>query len=206
MYTPAHFREDDLAAQHEIIRAARLCNLVSQTGEGLIATPLPLLLDPVEGPLGTLYGHFARANPHWQHAGDGEALAIFMGADAYVSPAWYATKAETGKVVPTWNYVAVHAYGPVEVFDDAERLRDVVSRLSDRHEAPRANPWAVADAPADYIAGMLKGIVGLRMQITRLDGKRKLSQNRHDADRAGVAEGLAASADPMDRTTGALIK
>lgn len=206
MYTPAHFREDDLTAQHEIIRAARLCNLVSQTGEGLIATPLPLLLDPAEGPFGTLYGHFARANPHWKHAGESEALAIFMGPDAYVSPAWYATKAETGKVVPTWNYVAVHAYGPLETFDDADRLLDIVSRLSDRHEAPRANPWAVADAPADYIAGMLKGIVGLRMQITRLDGKRKLSQNRDDADRAGVAEGLAASADPMDRATGALIK
>lgn len=206
MYTPAHFREDGLTAQHEIIRAARLCNLVSQTGEGLIATPLPLLLDPAEGPFGTLYGHFARANPHWKHAGESEALAIFMGPDAYVSPAWYATKAETGKVVPTWNYVAVHAYGPLETFGDADRLLDIVSRLSDRHEAPRANPWAVADAPADYIAGMLKGIVGLRMQITRLDGKRKLSQNRDDADRAGVAEGLAASADPMDRATGALIK
>ncbi len=206
MYTPAHFREDELAAQHEIIRAARLCNLVSQTGDGLIATPLPMLLDPAEEPLGTLYGHFARANPHWKQLSDGEALAIFMGPDAYVSPAWYATKAETGKVVPTWNYVAVHAYGPVEIFDDAERLRDVVSRLSDLHEAPRAAPWAVADAPADYISGMLKGIVGLRLPIARLEGKRKLSQNRTDADRAGVAEGLAASGDPMDRAVGDLIK
>jgi transcriptional regulator len=206
MYTPAHFREDGLAAQHEIIRAARLCNLVSQTPEGLIATPLPLLLDPAEGPFGTLYGHFARANPHWKCAADGEALAIFMGPDAYVSPAWYATKAETGKVVPTWNYVAVHAYGPLETFDDADRLLDVVSRLSDRHEAPRANPWAVADAPADYVAGMLKGIVGLRMPITRIDGKRKLSQNRNDADRTGVAEGLAVSDDSADRAVGVLIR
>ncbi len=206
MYTPAHFREDDLAAQHAIIRAARLCSLVSQTGAGLIATPLPLLLDPAEGPFGTLYGHFARANPHWKQLSDGEALAIFMGPDAYVSPAWYATKAETGKVVPTWNYVAVHAYGTPEIFDDADRLRDVVSRLSDHHEAPRANPWAVADAPADYIAAMLKGIVGLRLPITRLEGKRKLSQNRNDADRAGVAEGLAASTDPTDRAVGGLIR
>lgn len=206
MYTPAHFREDDLAAQHEIIRAARLCNLVGQTGAGLIATPLPLLLDPAEGPLGTLYGHFARANPHWKHAGDGEALAIFMGPNAYVSPAWYATKAETGKVVPTWNYVAVHAYGTPEIFDDTDRLRDIVSRLSDLHEAPRATPWAVADAPADYIAAMLRGIVGLRLPITRLEGKRKLSQNRNDADRTGVAEGLTASGDPTDRAVGALIK
>ena len=205
MYTPADFREDDLAAQHQTIRATRLCNLVSQTAEGLIATPLPLLFDPTEGTFGTLYGHFARANPHWKHAAEGEALAIFMGPDAYVSPAWYTTKAETGKVVPTWNYVAVHAYGQVEVFDDTDRLLDIVSRLSDLHEAPRPTPWAVADAPADYIAGMLKGIVGLRLQITRLEGKRKLSQNRNAADRAGVATGLAASADPADRAVGAII-
>jgi transcriptional regulator len=155
--------------------------------------------------MGTLYGHVAKANPQWREVPVGEAMAIFMGPDAYVTPAWYATKQETGKVVPTWNYVTVHAYGPVELFDDAGRLLEAVSRLTDLHEGERASPWAVSDAPPDFVQAQLRGIVGLRMPITRLEGKRKMSQNRNAADRAGVAAGLAASGRASDREVAALI-
>jgi transcriptional regulator len=132
-------------------------------------------------------------------------MAIFAGPEAYVTPSWYATKTETHKVVPTWNYVAIHAYGPVEFFDDADRLLDVVTRLTDLHEHARADRWAVSDAPADFIKSQLKGIVGLRIPITRLDGKRKMSQNRSADDRAGVIEGLSASDSAEDRAVASLI-
>jgi transcriptional regulator len=125
-------------------------------------------------------------------------LAIFMGPEAYVTPSWYATKQQTGKVVPTWNYVAVHAYGPVEFFQESERLRDVVTRLTNKHEGPRANPWVVADAPADYIAAQLRGIVGVRIPVARFEGKRKMSQNRSESDRVGAMAGPAASETPRD--------
>ena len=205
MYVPPAFREDDLAALHATMREARLANLVTATAEGLVATPLPLFLAPEEGPYGTLYGHLARANPQWKLPPAGDAMALFMGPDAYVSPAWYAAKQEHGKVVPTWNYVAVHAYGPVEFFDDADRLLEVVTRLTDLHERPRAEPWAVTDAPEAFIRAQLRGIVGLRLPIARLEGKRKMSQNRSAADRAGVAAGLAASDRASDRAAAALI-
>ncbi|MFC3674824.1 FMN-binding negative transcriptional regulator [Ferrovibrio xuzhouensis] len=205
MYLPPHFRDDDIPGIHAAIRAARLCNLVTATADGLIATPLPMILDETEAPNGVLYGHVARANPQWKTPVTGEAMAIFMGPDAYVSPSWYATKQETGKVVPTWNYVAVHAYGPVEFFEDADRLLALVTRLTRLHEQGRDKPWAVSDAPEDFIRGQLKGIVGLRLPITRLDAKRKMSQNRNEADRAGVAAGLSASSDPRDQTVATLI-
>jgi transcriptional regulator len=205
MYIPPAFREEELPALHEIIRGARLANLVTATTEGLIATPLPLLIAPDEGPYGTLYGHVARANPQWSLAPTGEALAMFTGPDAYISPSWYASKQEHHKVVPTWNYIAVHAYGAAEFFEDKDRLLDLVSRLTRHHEAPRAEPWAVTDAPETFIQAQLKGIVGLRLPITRLEGKRKLSQNRTAADRAGVAAGLASSDRASDRDISALI-
>lgn len=205
MYVPPAFREDDVANLHAVMRAARLSSFVTATAEGLHATPLPLLLDEAEGAHGVLYGHLARANPQWKTAPIGEAMALFTGPDAYVTPSWYATKRETGKVVPTWNYLAVHAYGPVEFFEDADRLLDVVARLTNLHERPRAEPWAVTDAPEPFIRSQLRGIVGLRMPITRLDGKRKMSQNRSAGDRAGVAQGLAASERPMDRHVAGLI-
>jgi transcriptional regulator len=205
VYVPPAFRDDDLASLHAMMRAARLCNLVTATTQGLIATPLPLVLDDREGVHGVLYGHVARANPQWNSAAIGDAMAIFMGPDAYVTPSWYATKQETGKVVPTWNYVAVHAYGPIEFFEDAERLLDVVTRLTDLHERPRADPWAVTDAPEQFIRAQLRGIVALRMPITRLDGKRKMSQNRSTEDRARVRAGLAASERPADRQAATLI-
>lgn len=206
MYTPPAFREDDPAEIRRIMHEARLSLLVTATPEGPIATPLPLIYDETEGELGTIYGHVAKANSQWQLPVTGEALAIFTGPDAYVTPRWYAAKREHGKVVPTWNYLAVHAYGPVEFFHDADRLRDAVSRLTDRHEGERAEPWAVTDAPETFIASQLKGIVGFRLPVTRLEGKRKLSQNRSDADRAGVRDGLSASEREMDREIGKLIR
>ena len=205
MYTLAAFRDDDMESVWATIRAARLANFITATANGPLATPLPLFLDESEGEYGVLHGHLAKANPQWRVPASGDALAIFMGPDAYVTPAWYATKQETGKVVPTWNYVAVHASGPVEFFEDADRLLNVVSRLTTLHEGARAQPWAVSDAPPDFIQAQLRGIVGLRMPITRLEGKRKLSQNRSAADRAGVAAGLAASERISDRDVAALI-
>ncbi len=205
MYSPPAFREDDPSALHAIIREARLANLVTATAGGLLATPLPLFLVPDEGPHGTLYGHLARANPQWKQAPVGEAMAIFHGPDAYITPSWYATKREHGKVVPTWNYVAVHAYGPAEFFDDEARLLDAVTRLTTLHESPRPEPWAVTDAPENFVRAQLRGIVGLRLPIARIEGKRKMSQNRSAEDRAGVAVGLATSGRASDQAAAALI-
>ena len=201
MYTPRAFALDDLPEIQQLIQHTRLAQLVTVGENGLQASHLPLLLNPDEGPNGTLYGHLAKANPQWRELQTGgEALVIFAGADAYISPAFYPAKAEHGKVVPTWNYIAVHAYGTPAVFSDAERLLKVVTALTDRHESARAQPWRVSDAPADYIDGMLKAIVGFALPIERLVGKRKLSQNRSAADIAGVRDGLAASADVRDQT------
>jgi transcriptional regulator len=205
MYVPPAFRDDDLHSIHRAIRDARLANFVTATSEGIVATPMPMFVDDGEGDKGTLYGHVARANPQWTMAPTCEAMAIFMGPDAYVTPSWYATKHETAKVVPTWNYIAVHAYGPVEFFEDDERLLDVVTRLTNLHEQARAQPWAVSDAPAEFTKAQLRGIVGVRMPITRLEGKRKMSQNRSAADRAGVIKGLAESDRPEERIASALI-
>ena len=199
MYVPRAFAVDDIKILHQQMQASPLPVLVTHASQGLLASHVPMLLNPDEGPCGTLYGHLARANPHWQDLAQGtEALVIFAGEQAYISPTFYPGKADHGKAVPTWNYLAVHAYGMAEVFDDAERLLALVSRLSDRHEANRPAPWAVSDAPADYVDSMLKAIVGFRLPITRLEGKRKLSQNRHAADQAGVRQGLLANRNPQD--------
>ena len=205
MYTPPAFREDDPDILRAIIGEAGLATFVTSTAEGLIATPLPLFLDTAEGPFGTLYGHLAKANRQWTLEPSGEALAIFSGPDAYVTPSWYRSKREHGKVVPTWNYVAVHAYGAVEFFDDPERLLGVVTRLTEHHEKGRSEEWAVSDAPERFVAAQLRGIVGLRMPVARVEGKRKLSQNRPEADREGVASGLSESSRESDRILGALV-
>jgi transcriptional regulator len=199
MYCPAAFRQDDLPSLHAQIHASGLAIVTSSGAQGLQASHLPLLLEPGEGEFGTLYGHFARANPHWRDLAAGaEALVVFSGADAYVHPGWYPAKAEHGKVVPTWNYIAVHAWGQAEVFDEPERLLELVSRLSERHEQGRPQPWAVSDAPRDYIDSMLRAIVGFALPIRRLEGKWKLSQNRSSNDQAGVRTGLATSNNPRD--------
>jgi transcriptional regulator len=188
MYVPPAFNETRLEILHAAIRAARLPLLIGTGPDGLIASHIPMLLDPDAGEFGTLYGHLASINPHAKATG--EALAIFQGPEAYITPSWYATKRETEKVVPTWNYVAVHAAGTPEWFTDSDRLLDLVTRLTNHHEAGRAQPWSVSDAPADFISGMLKGIIGFALPIARLDGKWKMSQNRPPADRAGVIAGL----------------
>lgn len=206
MYIPAAFRQHDIAALHEQMRASRLPLLISHGSQGLLASHLPLLLDPDEGRFGTLYGHFARANPQWRDLAEGgSTLVVFQGPDAYVSPSWYASKAEHGKVVPTWNYVSVQASGCAEVFDDAQRLLRLVTRLSDLHEAGRSQPWSVSDAPAAYIDSQLKGIVGFALTIERLEGKWKLGQNRSQADQSGAFAGLAASENSRDRELAALM-
>lgn len=200
MYTPSYFKDHDLASLHGQIEATRLATLVTFDEAGLQASHIPLLLDPSQGPRGTLFGHLAKANPQWKALETGaEALLIFQGPDAYISPSFYAAKAEHGKVVPTWNYLAVHAYGSADVFTDHERLLQIVSSLTNKHETGRAEPWAVSDAPADYIDKMLNGIVGFAIPIERLEGKRKLNQNRSAEDIAGVSKGLAISQDPSDQ-------
>ncbi|MGK9167264.1 FMN-binding negative transcriptional regulator [Inquilinus limosus] len=191
MYVPPAFREDRIEILHAAMRQASLATLVSLGADGLVASHVPMLLDPEAGSNGTLYGHLTKANPHAAGGVPGvEALAIFQGPEAYITPSWYETKRQTGKVVPTWNYIAIHARGPLELFDDADRLLDLVTRLTRRHEGGRSQPWAVDDAPEEFIRAQLKGIVGFALPIARLEGKWKMSQNRPAADRRGVAEGL----------------
>jgi len=197
VYVPNHFKEDRIDVLHEAIRSTGLATLVSMTTDGLFATHAPLMLNPEPAPYGTLIGHLARANPHARAADPAvETLVIFQGVDGYITPSYYAAKREHGKVVPTWNYAAIHAYGTLEVFDDPTRLRDVVTQLTRLHEAPRTQPWAVSDAPADFMQGMLRGIIGIALPITRLEGKLKMSQNRPAADHVGVIGGLRADGQP----------
>ena len=203
MYVPPHFQEDRVPELHAAIRRMALGTLVSTGADGLIASHVPMLIEPEPAPFGTLIGHVARANPHGR--ADGEALAIFLGPNAYITPSWYATKRETGKVVPTWNYVAIHAYGRLRFFDDRERLLALVTRLTETHEAPRDAPWAVSDAPPEFVRGMLNAIVGFELPIARLEGKWKMSQNRTPADRAGVREGLAREPSPAHDAVGAVM-
>ena len=201
MYVPPHFLENEKSALHRAIGETRLATLVTLGSEGMEASHVPILLDEGEGPFGVIRGHVARANPQWRRAAtETSALAMFLGPDAYVSPNWYATKRETGKVVPTWNYLAIHAYGRVEFFEDAERLRAIVTSLTQRHEGRREKPWAVSDAPEDYIQAQLRGIIGFRLPIDRLEGKWKLSQNRPEADRRGVIEGLEGEGGALEST------
>ena len=190
MYLPKHFEETRVPVLHDLIRAHPLATLVMLTPSGLDANHIPFEIDPAPAPSGTLRGHVARANPLWRSVSDVEMLAIFQGPDTYISPSFYVTKQETGKVVPTWNYAVVHAHGPLRVIDDPAWLRAFVETLTNRHEGARRAPWRVTDAPADYIDSMVTAIVGIEIPITRLIGKWKVSQNRPEQDRAGVAEGL----------------
>src|SRR5579863_840124 len=206
MYLPPHFREDNLPELQRAIGEARLAILITNGPQGMIASHLPMLFDPTPAPHGRLLGHVARPNPQWRgYDGKGEALAIFPGPEAYISPAWYATKRATGKVVPTWNYVAVHAYGRLEFFEDPVRLRSLVGRLTERHESRRPAPWAVDDAPKEFVDAQLKAIVGFEMVIERLEGKWKLSQNRTAEDRAGAIAGLKEEGGPAEQAVAVLM-
>ena len=195
MYLPSHFAETRVDVMHAAIRAQPLGLLITLADAGLQANPIPFLVDAGPTPWGTLRGHVARANPLWREArADVEALVVFHGPQAYISPALYPTKAATGKVVPTWNYVTVQARGRLRAMDDAKWVRGIVERLTMTHEAARAVPWAVSDAPDDYIGTMLRAIVGIEIELTALQGKWKVSQNRNEADRQGVAYGLGQQA------------
>jgi transcriptional regulator len=207
MYNPRHFREERIPVIHELIRSHSLATLVTMSPAGLMASHVPMLIEAQPEPFGTLRCHLARANPQWRDfSPDVPALAIFSGPQHYISPLWYETTAETGKVVPTWNYAIVHAYGPLKVTEDAEWLREMVAKLTDVHESVFPEPWKVEDAPADFIAGQLKGIVGIEMPIARLEGKWKVSQNRTAQDRQGVVAGLQGMAElvqaALQRDTG----
>jgi transcriptional regulator len=207
MYVPPHFNEDRLPVLHDAIRQSKLATLVTLSPTGLIASHVPLHLDPEPGPYGTLRGHVARANTQWREGvAEVDALAIFMGPEAYISPAWYPTKQQDGKVVPTWNYVAIHAYGPIVFFDDPTRLLALVGKLTETHEGKRAAPWKVSDAPADYIRARLKGIVGFELPIARLEGKWKMSQNQPAENRLGAAAGLQREGGPSEAAVSAIMK
>jgi transcriptional regulator len=198
MYQPPPHRKDDLEALHALIRSQPLGLLISMGPDGLEANSIPFLLDASRSKLGTLRAHMARANGQWRSLdGSSEALVIFQGPDRYISPNWYATKRETGKVVPTWNYVMVQARGRPRAIEDTTWLRAQIEDLTRTHEGRRPAPWAVGDAPADFIAMQVKAIVGVEMEIARIDGKWKASQNRAAADRQGVIAGLQAEGDPM---------
>ncbi|MCC6948262.1 MAG: FMN-binding negative transcriptional regulator [Bradyrhizobiaceae bacterium] len=203
MYQPPLFREDRIEVQHELIRAHPLGLLVSAGPGGLMANPLPFFLDAAASGHGTLRCHMARANPQWRElAAVDECLIVFQGPQDYVTPSWYATKQETGKVVPTWNYATVHAWGRPRVIDDAGWLRKNVDELTRAREHARPVPWNVDDAPPDYVAAQLRAIVGVEIPIARIEGKWKVSQNRPEADRAGVVAGLRGQgpdSEPMAR-------
>ena len=206
MYIPASNAAHGTEAMHDFMDAHPLAALVTVSGDGIFATHLPLLLDRAEGSHGTLRGHVARANSHHRlPLAMPEALVIFSGPNAYVSPAWYPSKAETGKVVPTWNYVAVHAYGQLRFIDDETFLRQHVDALTTRHESGRAAPWSIRDAPADYVGQQLRAIVGVELAISRLEGRWKMSQNRSATDVDGVVQGLGSSSVPSDRAVADIV-
>ena len=195
MYEPPLHRQDDVAHLHALIRSHPLGLLISHGEGGLLANAIPFLIDADASKHGTLRAHVARANPQWRDLQAGaEALVVFQGVQHYVTPSWYETKRETGKVVPTWNYLIVQARGRAVVHEDASWLRDQIEALTNKQENPRAKPWAVGDAPDDFIAAQMRAIVGIEIEIADIKGKWKVSQNRNAADRAGVIEGLGTDA------------
>ena len=198
MYNPPHFREERTEVLQQLIREHSLAALITLGPEGLIANHVPLILDPEPAPLGTLRGHLSRVNSQWRDSRpEVPALAIFQGPSAYITPSWYPSKEATGKVVPTYNYVVVHAHGPLQTYEDPQLLERNVRALTELHEAAFASRWSVDDAPADFIQGQLKGIVGIEIPVLRLEGKWKVSQNRAAEDRQGVVDGLREAGDPQ---------
>lgn len=196
MYVPSHFEETRIEVLHQLIRESSFAALVTLGSDGLDANHIPFELDASPAPFGTLRAHVARGNPVWRDfSKDVEALVVFRGPQAYITPSWYQTKRETGKVVPTYNYIVVHAHGPLRVVEDQAWLRGLVERLTNRYEAARPEPWKITDAPGDFIEKQLLAIVGLEVPITKLVGKWKVSQNRPEADRDGVVRGLRAIGD-----------
>ena len=206
-YLPPHFEENDPATLHALVRAHPLATWVVQHQGQVLVNHIPLLLDAQRGEHGTLVGHVARANPVWQALAEGaSSVAVFTGAQAYVSPNWYPGKHAHGKAVPTWNYATVHAHGVPQAFDDPARVLDLVTRLTQIHEAAQALPWQVSDAPADFVASLLKAIVGIEIPVQRWIGKWKVSQNRPAVDQQGVAAGLNGQGDGAAAQMAELVK
>ena len=207
MYLPSHFEETRIDVLHELVRQYPLGSLVTLGAKGLNANHIPFELDAAPAPYGTLRGHVARANPVWRDYDPAfEALVIFHGPQVYISPSWYETKKETGEVVPTYNYAVVHAYGRLRIVEDRAWLRGLVARLTERFEGGRAAPWQVSDAPQDFIDKQLGAIVGIEIEVSKMLGKWKASQNRPATDRAGVAEALGAAADADSLAMSQMIK
>jgi len=191
VYIPAANEEKRVPVLHALMVSHPLATLVTMGSGGLVASHIPMVLEEDGSPFGMLRGHVARTNTQWSDIVPSiDALAIFAGPNHYISPSWYPAKAEHGKVVPTWNYAVVHAYGPLKVIEDKQWLRAHVSRLTSIHEAAFTAPWSITDAPQEYLQALLNGIVGIELPIRRLEGKWKLSQNRSEKDRDGVAAGL----------------
>ena len=206
MYLPSSFQETRIPVLHELMRGHCLGTLITMDVTGIVADHIPMQVLAAPEPYGMLRGHVARANPVWrEHPTDKEALAVFQGPQVYVSPSLYATKYLTGEVVPTWNYAVVHAYGTLRFIHDRDWLLELVGTLTDAHEAARAAPWKVDDAPDAYIKKMLAAIVGFELSITRITGKWKVSQNRNAADRQGVIHGLRSAAEPSARAIADLV-
>jgi len=206
MYNPPHFREERVEILHQLIQQHSLATLVTLGVDGLIANHMPLVLDPAPAPLGTLRGHLSRANSQWRDSVPGvSALAIFHGPQTYITPSWYPTKQETGRVVPTWNYVVVHAHGPLRTFEDPSLLEQHLRTLTNLMESALPHPWSVDDAPADFFHSQLAGIIGIEIPVTRLEGKWKVSQNRTATERAGVVKGLQACGTPAHNAMAGLV-
>jgi transcriptional regulator len=194
VYVPTHFAAD-AAAVRALLTRPQAADLVTMTDDGMVATFLPFVFDPDEGEHGVLRGHVARNNDQWKRPARGESLVIVHGPDAYVTPNWYASKSEHGRVVPTWNYVTAHVYGELRVHDDPAWLHTLVRRLTDLHESAEPRPWSVDDAPEAFVAGQLRAIVGVELVVSRIEAKVKMSQNRPAADVDGVIAGLEARGD-----------
>jgi transcriptional regulator len=207
MYEPAHFEEKRPEVLRALMRAHPLGTLVTLGADGLNANHLPMLYEEQPAPFGTLRCHVARANPVWrEYSASCEALVVFQGPSTYITPSWYPSKKETAKVVPTYNYAVVHAYGPLRIIEDSVWLRSFVEQLTERHEALRSVPWKVSDAPENYIDTMLRNIVGVEIPLTRITGKWKASQNRTTADRAGVVNGLRERDDPDAQSMAGMVE
>ena len=207
MYVPQHFAETDNAVLHALIRAHPLGTWVTAGDDGLVANHIPFLIDPARGERGTLIAHVARANPIWRtFSATVRSLVVFQGVDTYITPSWYPSKQAHGKAVPTWNYAVVHAQGMPRAIEDRDWLRAHLERLVATHEATQPVPWKIADAPADYVDGLLRIIVGIEIPLDTLTGKWKVSQNRPEADRRGVVEGLAARGDATSAAMADLVR
>jgi transcriptional regulator len=203
MHIPKHHEMTDLATLQSLLRSRPLGTWVLQTDNELLANHVPFLLDAARGPYGTLCAHVARTNPVWQVLN--KSVVVFHGVDGYVTPSWYPSKQATGKAVPTWNYVVVHAHGTPRAIEDPHWLLNHLTQLTNTHEAGNALPWKVSDAPSEYIERLLSAIVGIEIPIDRLVGKWKVSQNRPEADKRGVVEGLLERADEHSRAMAAMV-